>query len=153
MSQAKEETEHCAILIQRHRDLEISPWRGENPLWPLGYTYISSITPSAGSKPFKHTWPAGRSSGVGAAAGCGAAAAAAVRYGFWIFHCYLPPDLGHSAGLQIWQTTLSELSLIICMFTTWHFRKKWLKKKTKQKNKASLAGNFLCSAIPSNSLN
>lgn len=51
-------------------------------LQPISTVTISSITPSAGSKPFKHTWPAGRSSGVGAAAGCGAAAAAAVRYGF-----------------------------------------------------------------------
>lgn len=37
MSQAKEETEHCAIFIQRHRDLEISPWRGKtlSDLWVI----------------------------------------------------------------------------------------------------------------------
>lgn len=37
MSQAKEETKHCAIFIQRHSDLEISPWRGEtlSDLWVI----------------------------------------------------------------------------------------------------------------------
>lgn len=37
MSQAKEETAHCAIFIQRHRDLEISPWRGKtlSDLWVI----------------------------------------------------------------------------------------------------------------------
>lgn len=37
MSQAKEETKHCAIFIQRHRDLEISPWRGKtlSDLWVI----------------------------------------------------------------------------------------------------------------------
>lgn len=66
------------------------------------YTYISSITPSAGAESFEHTGPAGGGGGVAGAAGRGAAAAAAVRYGFWILHCYLPPDLGHSAGLERW---------------------------------------------------
>lgn len=66
-------------------------------------TYISSITPSAGAKSLKHTGPTGGSGGVaGAGGGCGGgggAAAATVRYSLRILHCYLPPDLGHSAGL------------------------------------------------------
>lgn len=45
-----------------------------------GYTYISSITPSAGTKSLKYTGPAGWGSRVAATAGCGAAAT--VRYGF-----------------------------------------------------------------------
>lgn len=48
----------------------------------LDYTYISSITPSAGAESFEHTGPAGGGGGVAGAAGRGAAAAAAVRYGF-----------------------------------------------------------------------
>lgn len=48
----------------------------------IGYTYISSITPSAGAESFKHTGPAGGGGGVAGAAGRGAAAAAAIRYGF-----------------------------------------------------------------------
>lgn len=63
----------------------------------MGDTYISSITPSAGAQSFKHAGPAGGGGGV-AAAGRGAAA---VGYGLRILHCYLPPDLGHSAGLQM----------------------------------------------------
>lgn len=46
----------------------------------LGYTYISSITPSTGAKSFEYTGPAGGGGGVAGAAGRGAAAA--VRYGF-----------------------------------------------------------------------
>lgn len=65
-------------------------------------TYISSITPSAGAESLKHTGPTGGSGGVagagGGGGGCGAAAAT-VRYSLRILHCYLPPDLGHSAGL------------------------------------------------------
>lgn len=67
-------------------------------------TYISSITPSAGAESLKHTGPTGGGGGVaGAGGGCcgGGAAAATVRYGLRILHCYLPPDLGHSAGLDI----------------------------------------------------
>lgn len=64
-----------------------------------GYTYISSITPSTGSKSFKDTGSTGWGGGVAGAAGCGVAAT--VRYGFRILHCYFPPDLGHSVGLHI----------------------------------------------------
>lgn len=46
----------------------------------LGYTYISSITPSTRAKSFEYTGPAGGGGGVAGAAGRGAAAA--VRYGF-----------------------------------------------------------------------
>lgn len=74
-------------------------------LWgqPLN-TYISSITPSAGAESLKHTGPTGGCGGVAGAGGggCGGGAAAAtVRYSLRILHCYLPPDLGHSAGLMM----------------------------------------------------
>lgn len=76
-------------------------------------TYISSICPSAGAKSFEHARSARRGGGVGGAAGRGAAAA--VRYGFRILHCYLPPDLGHSAGLRKWQRMLKYVSFMLAM--------------------------------------
>lgn len=49
-------------------------------IWNTDYTYISSITPSTGTKSFKDTGTAGWGGGVTGAAGCGVATT--VRYGF-----------------------------------------------------------------------
>lgn len=59
--------------------LEIPSWHPSTHVIILHYTYISSITPSAGAKSFEHTGPTGGGGGVAGAAGRGAAA---VRYGF-----------------------------------------------------------------------
>ena len=68
-------------------------------------THINSITPSAWPESFEYAGPAGGGGGGVGAGGAAAGGAAAVRYGLRILHCYLPPDLGHSAGLGGENTT------------------------------------------------
>ena len=62
------------------------PWRTSVYKVP----HLSGIPSCAGAESLKNAWPS---------RGCGASTA--VRYGLRILHCYLPPDLGHSAGLRI----------------------------------------------------
>lgn len=52
-------------------------------------SHLGSIPSRAGTESLKNAWPS---------RGCGACTT--VRYGLRILHCYLPPDLGHSAGLR-----------------------------------------------------
>ena len=67
-------------------------------------THINSITPSAWPESLEYAGSTGGGGGVGAG-GAAAGGAAAVGYGLRILHCYLPPDLGHSAGLGGENTT------------------------------------------------